>query len=93
MPHRSLVIVLSYLENRILDRVNDTFWVYLTCYQVLKANHDSRAPFVLATAYYLLQEQAETITDQELRRSFLQDVAWRRKIVKEFAGKGSKDGR
>ena len=34
----------------------------LTCYRVLQANHNPRAPDVLATAYGLLQERAAKIT-------------------------------
>jgi predicted ATPase/DNA-binding SARP family transcriptional activator len=58
------------------------FQVYLTCYRVLEANHDPRAQEILTTAHNLLQERAVRITDEELRRSFLENVAAHREIVR-----------
>jgi histidinol phosphatase-like enzyme len=77
--------ILSYLEINTLDGTEDPFRVYLTCYQVLKANQDPRAPAILDSAHGLLQERAAKIADQELRRSFLENVAAHREIVQEFA--------
>lgn len=39
----------------------------------------------LSTAHDLLQERAAKITDEEMRRSFLENVAAHREIVSEFA--------
>ncbi len=63
--------------------------VYLTCYRGLNANNDSRAKDVLSTAYYFLQKQAAQISDEELRRSFLENVAAHREIVREWANTGT----
>jgi tetratricopeptide (TPR) repeat protein len=57
---------------------------YLTCFKVLEAVDDPRAQEILNTAHGLLQEQAVRISDEELRRSFLQNVAAHREIVHEF---------
>jgi DNA-binding SARP family transcriptional activator/Tfp pilus assembly protein PilF len=76
--------ILAYLENHIPDGAYDPFWLYLTCYQVLEANGDSRAAEILRTAHDLLQERAARIDDEALRRSFLQNVATHRKIVAAY---------
>ena len=78
--------ILSHLETGTLDGTTAPFQVYLTCYRVLRANHDLRAQEVLATAYHLLHERAARITDEEMRRSFLKNVAAHREIVREVEG-------
>jgi hypothetical protein len=55
--------------------------IYLTCYRVLQANADPRAEEILCTAHNLLQERAAKIDDEELRRSYLENVAAHREIV------------
>jgi predicted ATPase len=77
--------ILAYLETGTLGGTNEPFRVYLTCYRVLRANQAPRAQAVLNTAYNLLQERAAKISDEELRRSFLENVAAHRQIVSEFA--------
>jgi tetratricopeptide (TPR) repeat protein len=57
------------------------FLEHLTCYRVLRANGDSRAWEVLDTAHRLLQVQADKISDEALRRSFLEKVAAHREII------------
>lgn len=66
-----------------LDSAEEPFLVHLTCYRILRANHDPRASEVLSYAYGLLQEQAGRIGDENLRRSFLANVAAHREIVEE----------
>jgi hypothetical protein len=51
---------------------------------VLRANEDPRAREVLGRAYRLLREWADRIEDQDLRRSFLENVAVNREIVREY---------
>ena len=67
-----------------LDGAVNPFRVYLTCYRVLKAGRDPRAQEVLGTAYRQLQERAAKITDEAIRRSFLENVAAHREIVWEW---------
>jgi tetratricopeptide (TPR) repeat protein len=55
--------------------------VYLTCHNVLRAVDDPRAAEVLQAAYLLLQERADTIEDEALRRSYLENVPYHREIV------------
>lgn len=62
--------------------------VYLTCYQVLRANGDPRAGEVLAVAHSLLQEWSDQIEEGELRRSFLENVPANREIAALFSAAG-----
>jgi hypothetical protein len=39
----------------------------------------------LSRAYHLLQERADKIEDQDLRRSYVENVAAHREIAREFA--------
>jgi tetratricopeptide (TPR) repeat protein len=56
--------------------------IYLTCYQVLAADADPRAGEVLAAARRELDAQAGRIPDAATRRSFLENVAAHREIVR-----------
>ncbi|MCP4536402.1 MAG: tetratricopeptide repeat protein [Chloroflexi bacterium] len=82
-----------------LDGTSEPLLIYLTCYRVLQAVYDRggatsseqgtgdqypRARAILQTAYHLLQEQAAKIDDEEIRRSFLENVAAHREIVDEW---------
>ncbi|MBN1811946.1 MAG: tetratricopeptide repeat protein [Anaerolineae bacterium] len=55
--------------------------IYLTCYRVLLANEDPRASEILDAAYHLLQERAARIEDDNLRYSYLENVAVHREII------------
>jgi hypothetical protein len=61
---------------------------------VLQAVGDPRAVAVLEEGYQFLQEIAGKMTDEDLRRSFLENVAWHRELVEEYErarGEGSSD--
>ncbi|MBU1877991.1 MAG: tetratricopeptide repeat protein, partial [Chloroflexi bacterium] len=78
--------ILGYLdqEGGTLDGTEEPLRVYLTCYRVLQAQQDPRARAILQTAHRLLQERASRITDEALRRSFLENVPAHREIGREF---------
>jgi tetratricopeptide (TPR) repeat protein len=76
--------ILGHLEKGSLVGTEEPCQVYLTCYWVLKASRDPRASAILETAHCFLQERAAKIADQELRRSFLENVAAHREIVSEW---------
>ncbi len=67
-----------------LPGINDSFRVNMTCYRVLCAATDPRASAVLCTAYHLLHERAAKITDEGLRRSFLENVTAHCEIIHEY---------
>lgn len=76
--------ILTFLETHTLAGTESPFRIHLTCYRVLCANQDTRAQAILNTAYRLLQERASKITDEEKQRSFLENVAAHRDIVKAW---------
>jgi tetratricopeptide (TPR) repeat protein len=76
--------ILQHLGSGTLEGTEEPARITLTCYQVLQANRDPRALKVLREAYEQLQAQATKIEDEELRHSFLHNVAANRGIVSEF---------
>ena len=76
--------ILTHLETGNLDGSLEPYRIYLTCYQVLRANQDPRANGILADTYNLLQERGENIADESLRSSFLENVAVNREIINEY---------
>lgn len=70
------------IEN--LYGMREPFRVYLTSYQVLQAGQDPRAGEVLAAAFGLLQERAQGIDDERLRRSFLENIPSHRELVAQM---------
>jgi hypothetical protein len=56
---------------------------------ILEASHDSRAQSIITTTYNLLREQASKIDDEEIRRSFFENVAVHREIVEIVEGEAS----
>ena len=79
---RHVAEILEHLETGTLDGTDEPCQVYLTCYRVLRAaREDSLAQAILSKAHSLLQEWAARISDEGLRRSFLENVAAHREIV------------
>jgi tetratricopeptide (TPR) repeat protein len=77
--------ILNHLQIGTLDGADEPLQVYWTCYRVLCANHDPRAPDILHTAHTRLQERAARIGDEEMRHSFLENVSAHREIVEAWA--------
>jgi len=77
--------ILSYLDQgNSLGGTEEVCRIYLTCYHVLRANQDPRAKAFLDTTHCLLQERAAKISDEEMRRSFLENVTAHREIIKAW---------
>lgn len=76
--------ILIDIESGSLDGTLEPYRIYLTCYQVLRANQDLRAEGILTESYNLIQERAKNISDESLRNSFLENVAVNREIIKEY---------
>jgi tetratricopeptide (TPR) repeat protein len=75
--------ILAYLDTGVMMPADHRpFWVYLICYQVLWAGGDPRAAEILLTAHRLLQEHAARTPDEATRRSFLENGAENREIVR-----------
>jgi tetratricopeptide (TPR) repeat protein len=74
--------ILNYLETGTLGGTDEPCQVYLTCYRVLRAAQENvLAQAALNKAHDLLQERAAKISDEGLRRSFLENVAVHREIA------------
>ncbi|MCY1074361.1 ATP-binding protein [Archangium lansingense] len=69
--------LLTHLEQGPLRGVEEPFGMWLTCFRVLRELEDTRAARLLETAHRQLQEWAEKIHDEGLRRSFLSIPAHR----------------
>jgi hypothetical protein len=77
-----VVEILAYLDRGGgLDVFSWPFRIYLTCCAVLEAAGDPRAGEFLQQTYDLLLESADSIGDEGMRRSFLENVPWNREIV------------
>ncbi len=87
--------VMAYLNQagNTLHGANEPFQVYLTCYQVLSALGDSRATDLLTSAYHLLQEHANNITEETLKYSFLENVAVHRELAVIWMALNSANGK
>jgi len=86
-PAEAMVFVeqiLDHAQTGQLDQTEAPCPIYLTCYQVLKDNHDPRAAEVLAAAYRQLQARVALINDEHLRHSFLANIAAHHEIVREW---------
>jgi tetratricopeptide (TPR) repeat protein len=62
---------------------------YLTAYRILAATGDPRASGVLRAGRRLLQAYAERIEDDAIRRSFLEDVATHRELLRDAPSIGA----
>jgi adenylate cyclase len=80
--------ILAFLESHSLDGTDEPIRIYLTCYRILRADHDSRAREVLTTAQRLLQERAAKMGDEVMRRSYLENVSAHREVMEENAKAG-----
>jgi DNA-binding SARP family transcriptional activator/predicted ATPase/Tfp pilus assembly protein PilF len=75
--------ILNHIETGTLDGTDEPLRVYLTCYRVLVASQDLRAQGILSAAHRLLQERAAKIGDEDLRRSYLENVPAHREILNQ----------
>jgi predicted ATPase/class 3 adenylate cyclase len=64
-----------------LEHVEVPRLILWTCYRVLAANADPRAEEMLAIAYANVQERAASISDERMRKGFLENVPEHREIV------------
>ncbi|MBN2550064.1 MAG: tetratricopeptide repeat protein [Anaerolineales bacterium] len=74
-------LIMAHLQSANLDGVEEPLRVHLTCFQALKAAGDPAALQILEDARRLLDTQAAQIGDENLRRSFLENVPAHREIA------------
>ncbi len=73
--------ILRQAEEGFLAQAAEWVRVYWDCYAVLSACGDLRAAYALGMARLLLRNRADRIYDQEMRRSFLENVPLHRAII------------
>jgi hypothetical protein len=77
--------ILDYLDDGgTLDGAEEPMRVWLTCYRVLQAANDLRASSILENSYQLLQERAQKISDESMRRKFFKNIPCHSEIVKAW---------
>ena len=78
--------ILTHLQNHTLDRTEDAFRVYHTCYQVLRTGHDPRTRTMLHTAYEQLQTRALSLAEPEAQRHFWEAIPTHREVQQAMIG-------
>ncbi|MCB0193343.1 MAG: tetratricopeptide repeat protein [Anaerolineae bacterium] len=87
--------ILSWLESNDTTYFNELPRVYWRCYQILQATHPTDPPLrlktigVLDATYNVLQNRADRIENEHLRRSYLEQVAIHRKITQAWRAEQS----
>lgn len=76
--------ILTTAPQRRCDFATEPHSIAWRCYLILNTAQDSRAQAVLAAAYQQLQQQAGTISDDEVRQNFLTQVAHHQAITQAF---------
>ena len=79
--------ILTHMVDQALSSSVDVFWIYQVCYDVLSEMGDERAEAVLVEGVALLQAQAARISDEGLRRSFLNGVAVHRALMAAWSSR------
>jgi tetratricopeptide (TPR) repeat protein len=70
---------------------DEPFYLYLTCYRILAAANDPRAIPLLRQGYTLLQQYADQITDDALRRSFWEKVPIHAALHQAYSAQATSD--
>ena len=77
----SIEAILKAIDRGSLDGPDRSLWIYLICYQVLAQVKEQRAHKTIRSAYRLLQQRADTISDDKKRQCYLTGVMENREIV------------
>ena len=70
------------IENPQLEGTRQPFAIYLTCYDVLTAVGDARAPDILGSARRLLRARVDQLRDPADRRRYLEGVPAHRRLMR-----------
>ncbi len=77
--------VCAFVQANSLRGANQPLQIWLTCYQVLEADHDARAAEMLRTAFDQLCARAARIADSGMRCAFLENTLWHREVIQAWA--------
>ncbi len=88
LASRLMEDIVNYLsDGGTLEGTEEPLRVYLACYYVLERMADARATGLLQTAMQLLEAQASKIDDEQSRRTYIENVPWRRAIESAWLAK------
>ena len=88
LASRLMEDIVNYLsEGGTLEGTEEPLRVYLACYYVLERMADVRAAGLLQTAMRLLEAQTAKIDDELARRTYIENVPWRRAIETAWLAK------
>lgn len=76
--------ILRYRSDGAFAGVEEPIRVEFTCYRVLAASGDPRARELLAASHRLLEARAAEISDEELRRCYLEAVPAHRQVMEAW---------
>jgi tetratricopeptide (TPR) repeat protein len=83
--------LMGYLSDAgTLEATEEPLRVYLACYEVLDRIADPRATRILDTARQLLDTQVSKINNEQARRTFVENVPWRRAIEQAWRSRKAK---
>jgi hypothetical protein len=83
--------LLGYLsEGSTIDATEEPLRVYLACYKVLERMEDPRSIQILDKAMQLLEAQVSKINHEQSRRTFIENVPWRRAIEQAWLDRKGK---
>jgi len=78
--------ILAYLDReQSVDAANEPLRIWLTCYRVLRANQNPRAPEILASTFHRLRQRLARIPDPDTRRAIIAQSPWCREIIAAWA--------
>jgi len=72
--------ILDMMNGKGLYGPDRLLWIYLTCYQVLSIVQDPRASEMIEKVHTLLVQRADSIPDESLRISFLENIQENKQI-------------
>jgi tetratricopeptide (TPR) repeat protein len=73
--------VIAYLQDGVtLDGVEEPLRIYYACYLALDRAQDERAGVMLSAGARLLESQVLKLRDEQSRRTFVENVPWRRAL-------------
>ena len=88
---RLVETVLKLLVDSPTAGQDEPFYLYLTCYRILAAANDPRAIPLLRQGHTLLQQYADQITDDALRRSFWEKVPIHAALHQAYSAQATSD--
>ncbi len=73
--------ILGMMNGKEMYGPDRLLWIYLTCYQVLSKVPDLRALEILNKAHQIMEQRVESIPDESLRTSFIEQIQENKQIA------------